>query len=179
MKNTDVNLGKRFLCYLIDWYVGALCSAIPISIVSQKLYKTMLNQSILDFPSPIGLYAGIVSVCFGLFYFLIVPTYINKGQTFGKKICHLKVVQKNGKEVTIKNMFLRQVVGIILIEGCLVTSSAMFHQILTLIFHINFVKPLMYVGIGISLISVALVVFGPEHRAIHDYVGNTKVTLSK
>ena len=37
----DAPLVKRFISYLIDWYVGALCTAIPIAIISQKLTNTM------------------------------------------------------------------------------------------------------------------------------------------
>lgn len=175
IEDEEVNLGIRFLSYLIDWYVGALCTAIPISLISQKLTNTMLNQNIIEFEAPYGIIAGILAVMFAFFYFVIVPTYITKGQTFGKKICKLKIVQKSNEDITLKNMILRQVVGIIILEGVLVTASSIWHQIASIITQVNFVSPLMYVGFVITAISIFLVVSKPERRAIHDYLGNTKV----
>ena len=88
----DAPLVKRFISYLIDWYVGALCTAIPIAIISQKLTNTMLNQNIVEFKQPYGIIAGILAVLFAIFYFVIVPAYIYPGQTLGKKICKIKIV---------------------------------------------------------------------------------------
>ena len=128
-KDEEVSLGTRFISYLIDWYVGALCTAIPIALISQKLTNTMLNQNIIEFEAPYGIIAGILAVMFAIFYFVIVPTYITKGQTFGKKVCKLKIVQKSDEDITLKNMVLRQIVGIIIIEGVLVSASSVWHQI--------------------------------------------------
>ena len=32
----DAPLTRRVLSYFIDWYLGALCAAFPIAVVSQK-----------------------------------------------------------------------------------------------------------------------------------------------
>ena len=160
----DAPLVKRFISYLIDWYVGALCTAIPIAIISQKLTNTMLNQNIVEFKQPYGIIAGILAVLFAIFYFVIVPAYIYPGQTLGKKICKIKIVKVNNEQVTIKNMLLRQLLGVIVI---------------TIITQTNFVTPLMYAGFIISGISILLYLFKGEHRTLHDYLGNTKVVLCK
>lgn len=178
IKYKDASITRRFISYIIDWYVGALCTAIPISITSQKLSNTMLNQYIVEFEHPFGLIAGIFAILFAIFYYVIVPTYINPGQTLGKKICKIKMVQMDDSEVTLKNMLLRQLLGIIVIEGVLVTASAIWHQIITIITQINFVTPLMYVGFVVTGISVLLYLF-KGHRALHDYLGNTKVVSCK
>ena len=68
----DAPLVKRFISYLIDWYVGALCTAIPIAIISQKLTNTMLNQNIVEFKQPYGIIAGILAVLFAIFYFVLI-----------------------------------------------------------------------------------------------------------
>ena len=48
-RNIYINapLTRRVLSYFIDWYLGALCAAFPIAVVSQKLYGTMLKQNLL------------------------------------------------------------------------------------------------------------------------------------
>lgn len=170
-----VSLSKRFLGYLIDWYVGGLCTAIPISVMSQKLTNTMLNQNIVEFEEPYGIIAGVLAIVFAIFYFVIVPTFIYKGQTLGKKLCKIKIVKKSNEEITLKNMLLRQVVGIIIIEGALVTASAIWHSIVTIITQVNFISPLMYLGFVMTAISILLMLFKGENRAIHDYLGGTKV----
>ena len=167
----DAPLVKRFISYLIDWYVGALCTAIPIAIISQKLTNTMLNQNIVEFKQPYGIIAGILAVLFAIFYFVIVPAYIYPGQTLGKKICKIKIVKVNNEQVTIKNMLLRQLLGVIV--------SAIWHELVTIIPQTNFVTPLMYAGFIISGISILLYLFKGEHRTLHDYLGNTKVVLCK
>lgn len=45
-RNIYINapLTRRVLSYFIDWYLGALCAAFPIAVVSQKLYGTMLKR---------------------------------------------------------------------------------------------------------------------------------------
>lgn len=175
----DAPVTKRFISYLIDWYVGALCTAIPISIISQKLTNTMLNQNIVEFQQPYGIIAGVLAVLFAIFYFVIVPTYIYPGQTVGKRICKIMIVKNDNEQVTIKNMLLRQLLGIIVIEGVLVSASAIWHEIITIITQTNFVTPLMYAGFVISAISILLYLFKGEHRALHDYLGNTKVVMCK
>lgn len=175
----DAPVTKRFISYLIDWYVGALCTAIPISIISQKLTNTMLNQNIVEFQQPYGIIAGVLAVLFAIFYFVIVPTYIYPGQTVGKRICKIMIVKNDNEQVTIKNMLLRQLLGIIVIEGVLVSASAIWHEIITIITQTNFVTPLMYAGFIISAISILLYLFKGEHRALHDYLGNTKVVMCK
>ena len=36
---------KRFVAYLLDWYLGAMLTSLPIGIVSQKIYGNMLHQN--------------------------------------------------------------------------------------------------------------------------------------
>ena len=39
----------------------------------------------------------------------------------------------------------------------------------------NIVSMMMYVGFVVGGISTLMIIFTKEHRAIHDYIGNTKV----
>lgn len=166
---------KRFVAYLIDWYVGAALTALPIGIVSQKLYGTMLNQNLLSFKAPYGFLAGLCGFICGLLYYLAVPLGKNKGQTFGKKLLHLKIVKEDGEDVDTKTIVLRQLVGIILIEGSLYTASVILHQLVELGLHIPAVTPLTFVGLVVSVVSALLVAFHGKHRAIHDWIAKTKV----
>lgn len=175
IKQNEVSLGKRFGAYLIDWYVGALFTALPISLVGQKLYGTMTNQNITSFDQPAGLIAGICGVLLAIYYYFIIPIGKNKGQTFGKKVFKIKIVQLNGENATIRQLFIRQVIGIMIIEGVMVSASSIWHQIIMILTGINIVTPLMYIGFIIVIISAILFIFKGEHRTLHDYLSKTKV----
>ena len=171
----DAKVSKRAIAYMIDWYVGALFTAFPIGLFSLKLYKTMLHQDIINFPQPTGMIAGLIGLVFAIYYYYIVPAYIWKGQTFGKRVCHIRIVNEDDSEVSKKNLALRQLLGIFIVEGVLVSASSIWQQIIMILTNINIVQPLMYVGFAISGISVVLVIFKNNHRAIHDYIGKTRV----
>jgi uncharacterized RDD family membrane protein YckC len=174
-KNEKAPIARRFVSYIIDWYVGGLCTAFPISIVSQKLMGTMKNQNLLLFDDLYALSVGACALVFAIFYFVIVPTYIWKGQTVGKRICKLKVVVTNEKEVTLKNMLIRQVIGMFVLEGAMLSASAIWHQMLSIVTNYNFITLFMYVGFGVTAISVLLLLFTNDGKALHDYLGSTKV----
>ena len=158
----DAPLTRRVLSYFIDWYLGALCAAFPIAVVSQKLYGTMLKQNLLKIQQPYGFIAGIIGVIFALFYYIYIPFFAYKGQTVGKRICKVKIIQKNNQEVSLKSLIL-------------VSASALWHQLVSLCIHVNIVSTMMYIGFVVGGISTLMVIFTKEHRAIHDYIGNTKV----
>ena len=176
-RNIYINapLTRRVLSYFIDWYLGALCAAFPIAVVSQKLYGTMLKQNLLKIQQPYGFIAGIIGVIFALFYYIYIPFFVYKGQTVGKRICKVKIIQNNNQEVSLKSLVLRQGLGMIVIEGIFVSASALWHQLVSLCIHVNIVSTMMYVGFVVGGISTLMVIFTKEHRAIHDYIGNTKV----
>lgn len=177
VEGKEVSLSRRFLSYIIDWYVGALAVSLPISIISQKLNGTMLKQDIMNFPKPYGMIGGILGLVFAFLYFVVVPACVWKGQTFGKHVCAIKMVTVDDQDVSFMNLILRQVVGIIIIEGALVSASAIWHQIVTMLTGVDIVTPLMYVGFVIGGASALLVGFKKDHRAIHDYIGKTKVVM--
>lgn len=59
-RNIYINapLTRRVLSYFIDWYLGALCAAFPLAVVSQKLYGTMLKQNLLKNSTTLWIYCG-------------------------------------------------------------------------------------------------------------------------
>lgn len=185
-KNQDIalaspgpaSLGRRFGAYLIDWYLGGLATSLPISVVSMKLFGTVQNQNILSFPAPQCFFAGIGGLIGACLYYVFIPTGIWKGQTPGKRLLNLKIVSKDGSPVTFGALVLRQVVGIMVVEGGLVTASTLWHQLATIITGADLVKPLMYLGMAVSIASSVLTLFG-DHRALHDRFGRTLVVSDK
>ena len=74
-----VALSRGFIAYLVDWYVGALATALPVSIVSMRLFQTMTNQNIMSFDPPYQLIAGALGVLCALLYYVVCPLHTNRG----------------------------------------------------------------------------------------------------
>lgn len=168
---------RRFFAYLIDWYVGALCTAIPISIIAYQTTGDMTNQYLTDFPSPFGIVAGVLALLFAFAYYIAIPLFVWRGQTPGKRLCGIKIVRFDGASVDFGHLALRQIVGVTIIEGIIANASAIWHQMLTIATGINFVHPLMYAGFAVTLVSCIMILVRKDHRCLHDFIGDTKVAL--
>lgn len=168
---------RRFFAYLIDWYVGALCTAIPISIIAYQTTGDMANQYLTDFPFPFGIVAGVLALLFAFAYYIGIPLFVWRGQTPGKRLCGIKIVRFDGAPVDFGHLALRQIVGVTIIEGIIANASAIWHQMLTIATGINFVHPLMYVGFAVTLVSCIMILVRKDHRCLHDFIGDTKVAL--
>lgn len=173
---SDVPSWKRFVAYMLDWYLGSIFTSLPMVMIYMKVTNTdILNVNLFQYPKQYAMLAGGLGLLFALFYYMIVPLCIWKGQTLGKRWCHFKIAKRDGDDVCLKELFLRQIIGIFLIEGALIFPSDLFHQILSLVSNINFVTPLTYIGIVVSVLSAIFVIFRKDHKAIHDLISNTKV----
>ena len=174
----DATLGRRLLSYFIDWYVGGLATAFPIALISMKMYGNMLHQDVVNFAQPYGMIGAVLGLVCAFLYFVIVPQFVWKGQTLGKHLCKIQIIKEDGQEVNFSTLVMRQMVGVIILEGGLVTASSLWHQIIMMLVGFDIVTPLMYVGLAVSAVSAIMVLFfGKHHRAIHDYIGKTRVVL--
>lgn len=177
-QTVPAGLSRRFIAYLIDWYIGALATAFPVSAVSMKLFGTVQNQNLLSFTPPYGLIAGGLGVLCAVLYYVFVPAFVWRGQTVAKRWLKIKIVSADGSEAGVGKIFSRQFLGMIIIEGSLVTASTVWHQMVTILTGADAVKVLMYAGMAVSLVSAVMVLF-KNHRALHDYIGGTIVVMNK
>jgi uncharacterized RDD family membrane protein YckC len=176
----DVPSWKRFIAYMVDWYLGSIFTSLPMVLIYMKVTNTTdLNVNLFQYPKQYAMLAGGLGLLFALFYYVIVPLCIWKGQTLGKRWCHFKIVKTGGGDVFLKELFLRQIIGIFLVEGALIFPSNLFHQILSLASDVNFITPLMYGGIVVSVLSAVFVIFRKDSKAIHDLISNTTVIGAK
>lgn len=176
-KTAEASLMRRLIAYLIDWYIGGLATAFPISVISMKLFDTVQNQNIMSFPAPYHLIAGSLGVLGGILYYWAVPAFAWRGQTLGKRWLKLKIVRTDGGEAGLGQLALRQILGIIVVEGSLVTASTIWHQMASIVSGVNVVKILMYAGMAVSFVSAFLTLL-KGHRAIHDRIGGTIVVMN-
>lgn len=172
----QANIGKRFVSYLIDWYIGSLVCFIPMSVMmmmstkSEEMTQTLFSFSGSDMYIAFGF--TLVALCF---YYIFVPVKIWKGQSFGKRMMKIKVVKLDGSEVDFKTMFIRQFLGAILIEGALFSVSRVVREFLVIITGIQQIDMIYFVSIAISIASGLLLAFSKKKNAIHDLLAKTKV----
>ena len=108
-------------------------------------------------------------------YYVYVPMFINNGQTLGKKIMKLRIVNNDYTQASKKQLFIRQFVIILLLEGSLYTSSNMLHQVINEVTGANIVSIYNTIGIVITVFSALLVIMFKSRRALHDIIINTRV----
>ena len=113
----------------------------------------------------------LISIVLMLGYFVAFQ-YYNKGQTVGKKLMHIKVVNNKGKEASYMQLFGRSLI----IHGC-------FTSLLSVIL-LLFIKSNQYsytVGIVqiiqsiITIATIIMVICRKDKRGLHDLICQTKV----
>ena len=104
--------------------------------------------------------------------YFIVFGYLNKGQTIGKKICKIKVVNNKDDKLSIWNMVIR---------------SLFIYGIFTLLYSVIFVNVLnkemfgysyvivSYLEIIFMVIAFFMVLYKKDGRGLHDIIANTNV----
>ena len=104
-------------------------------------------------------------------YFMIFG-YLNNGQTIGKKICKIQVVNNKGDKLSICNMIVR---------------SLFIYGIFTLLYSVIFVNILnkemfgygyvivSYLEIIFMTIAFFMILYKKDGRGIHDIIANTNV----
>ena len=136
MDRKPAGFGLRFLADLLDWFI----LTIPISAV-----LFLLNGE-KDF------YEWVKGWTWQFIYtlYLTFVPLLWSGYIIGKRMMKIKIKRIDGKELTFKNMLLREVVGKFL---------------------------LVFLTIGISsLVSIFMILFRTDKRGIHDLLGGTYVS---
>ncbi|MHC4638261.1 MAG: RDD family protein [Planctomycetota bacterium] len=67
----------------------------------------ILGLYFFDFFAKIGGYGRLVGFCIALSYFGLLNSFVGKGQTIGKKIMKIEVVQRNGRHISLVRSLIR------------------------------------------------------------------------
>ena len=106
----------------------------------------------------------LIAITIGVLYYVFIPLYIWKGQTPGKKIYKIKVIDYDHKDVTMKNMMLRELLGATLLEGGITIIPAYLRKIASLLQFTSIVNPLTYVAYALTLVSIGYAYFQKDTR---------------
>lgn len=167
---------KRGIAFLVDWYISTLLAGIPILYMySVQSGNTDVPESLNQFAGNLGIIAGLIGIIIITIYYVIVPLKIRKGQTLGKSILGIKVVQNDGSEITTRSIIKREILGAMLVEAGLVSSSKYLREIFLIVGFNSLYRILAIVAMIIPFISILIMVFSKESKMIHDIIGGTKV----
>ena len=180
IKETKINNIARVGAYLIDWYIASMFAGIPITLIASTVnHSKLVTMELAKIQAPWGLIAGILAIVFYLGYYVILELKVYKGQTFGKRLMKLKVVQDDGSDVTFKTIMMREGLGVMLVEGYIAQSSSYVRQIIQMFIDVNIMDYLVY-GFGIiSIVSILLGMTSYSRKMIHDRIAKTKLISVK
>ncbi|MHB8096494.1 MAG: RDD family protein [Erysipelotrichaceae bacterium] len=169
---------NRFGAFFLDFNVERIITSIIVLIVWLVIYRntgdynTMIN--IEGLPINVQYITVVLIFIFTIFYNIILPLYIYEGQTIGKKAIGIKIVKANGEKATLINYILRYLT-ILIIEGN--TYVVTFSGIAFFFINQYYDKASQLNGIltGVFALSALIAFFHKDRRAIHDFIGGTKV----
>lgn len=175
-KIKKVSKVKRAVAFFADWYISTLLAGIPLLYMySVQSGSTEVPASLTQFEGSLGVIAGLIGVVIITLYYVVVPLKFNKGQTLAKSVLGVKIVQNDGSEVTAKSLIKREILGVMLIEAGLVSSSKYLREMFLIAGMDNVYRILAIVAIVIPFISIVIMMFSKESKMIHDIIGGTKV----
>lgn len=176
-------VGRRFTAYVIDWYVGGIFINIPIVLIYGCVFnQTQMQTNLLEISKEslsVACIAGMAGILFGMCYFFIIPFFVWPGQTLGKRILKMKIINNDGQDISFFSLFLRQIIGLTILEGAIISMTATIRQLLDLIFDTNIFtsNSLMIFAYVLSFISCLFVLI--KGRALHDFIASTRIEYLK
>ena len=139
--------------------------------ITPEQYLEDYSEVLYDYQKENALQSGI-SIALTIAYFVVFQ-YMNKGQTIGKKLLKIKVVDKDTKEpISILKGLLRSFIVFSILSG---TLSMLFLYILSRkYYYISYLTLLIIEGI-FTLTTIILVLYKKDSRGLHDMMANTIV----
>ena len=183
---------KRISAYIIDYIIimlalVAITASMNINNVVNDKINDLTNQyrsgdiTIDEYSEKIiplnyelskrKLPANIATVVVFIGYY-VVFAYFNKGQTFGKKICKIKVVNNDGDKPSIWNMLVRSlfIYGIITSLYSIVTINFLSMNDFSYSVSVISIIECMFI-----VITVLMMLYKKDGRGLHDIIAKTNV----
>lgn len=114
---------------------------------------------------------NIVTITLYIGYFVVFAT-LNKGQTLGKKLLKIRVVNKNNDKPSIWNMLVRSLFIYNIISILFSTVAVNFLNINTFTY---IYTALGYIECFVIIISFFMVIYKKDGRGLHDMMAGTNV----
>ncbi|OUN61093.1 RDD family protein [Faecalitalea cylindroides] len=173
----------RFGAFVIDWMVCGLIlgtiNAIGYRILSgtDDLFTDYYSFLLADVPVSSIAIPFCICMIAGIIYYVLIPYSVWSGQTLGKKLFNIQIINESSK-LSILNLFIRNFVLFILI-GCASPVSTTLRQFITVNIKINVDEPWLVIGSVLCVISFGIAMWKSSGKTIHDRLTHTKVISVK
>ncbi|MGN1007550.1 MAG: RDD family protein [Butyricicoccus sp.] len=175
MKTMPVPLLRRLAAYIVDWYLAAMLCGAPLLLVnSMRTGSTAADTSIP--PGASGWLWGIAAILISTAYYWLFPLAWH-GQTPGKRLMHLRIVGADGKQPAAGTLFLRQGIGILLIEGAVAFPSQLLRELLARAAGDGAANIVRIAMVAAPLVSIGLGTYTTDRRMLHDRISGTREVL--
>lgn len=139
--------------------------------ITPEEYLEEYTDVLYDYQKENVLQSGI-SVALTIAYYVVFQ-YMNKGQTIGKKLLHIRVVDKDTKKpISILKGLLRSFIVFSILSGILLI---LFLYIFNANNYINAYMTLLLLEGIFTLITIIFVLYKKDGRGLHDMMANTMV----
>ena len=119
--------------------------------------------------------SDMLAIIIGIVYYVVIPSFVWKGQTLGKKLCKIQVIDQNANELTLQTILKRELLGAVILEGGIIITATYIRKLLPLFGLASFVTPLKYIAYALTIVSIGYAYFQPMSQAFHDKIANTLV----
>jgi uncharacterized RDD family membrane protein YckC len=175
---------RRLIAFLIDWYFSSLFAMLPVVVFQSINNKDLVLLNRIDtLTRPQAVISTLIALGIYTLYFCVIPLSLKDsrrvGQTLGRWIFHITLVNVDGSPLAFSHLFLRDFVGILLLQGNL-TSVYIYLMSLVEIFSgsvafVPYVQLFYYLVIAASLIML----FTRKRQTVHDFISGTRMIAVK
>ncbi|PGS48316.1 RDD family protein [Bacillus sp. AFS041924] len=141
---------SRFLAFLVDGFISFL-AIFAISLISGiAKFSTYFDPNrVNDF----DMGSSTISIICVIIFYILIPTYVWKGQTIGKRWLKIAVIKTDDQEVNLITMFIREIIALL-----------------------GYIKiPFLYYIVGFVALADPFFIFSATRRTLHDRMAKTKV----
>ncbi|MEH7453539.1 RDD family protein [Gottfriedia acidiceleris] len=141
---------SRLLAILVDGFISFLFIFAIAIITGMTKFSTFFNPTRVD-KFDIG--SSLLSIISVIIFYILIPTFVWKGQTLGKRWLKIAIVKNDDREVDLKTMIIREI-----------------------FFLLGYLKiPYFSLVVGFVAFVDPFFIFSSERRTLHDLIAKTKV----
>ncbi|NTW96421.1 MAG: RDD family protein [Erysipelotrichaceae bacterium] len=177
---SSASLTRRFMAFIIDWYFSSMFALIPVVIAQSIMGNDLVILNRID-TLPFG-WAMTVTICaliIYVLYFCVIPLRSNSrftpGMTIGRKLLNIKVVRTDNKPLTFEILFIRDFIGVLILQGVITSVNIYIMSITQMITQADVVPYFQSVYYIVVFASTLFFLFGRQKQTFHDLISHTRM----